>query len=95
MYQYDEYDEMVAIQYNWFKLEEAPDILEELATVRMHAIQTSGNCVRNITTEQFAGVAAELVKKWGQLQDGPATLTEQEHARVRCICDSARQGHPG
>ena len=70
MYQYDEYDEMVSIQYNWFKLEEAPDILEELATVQMHAIQTSGNCVRNITTEQ-------------------------EHARVRCICDSARQGHPG
>ncbi|SMP77195.1 nitrite/sulfite reductase [Noviherbaspirillum suwonense] len=49
------------IQYNWIKLEEAPDILEELATVQMHAIQTSGNCVRNITTEQFAGVAADEI----------------------------------
>ena len=49
------------IQYNWIKLEEAPDILGELATVQMHAIQTSGNCVRNITTEQFAGVAADEI----------------------------------
>lgn len=65
------------IQYNWIKLEEAPDILEELATVQMHAIQTSGNCVRNITTEQFAGVAAdeildprplaEILRQWSTL----------------------------
>lgn len=47
------------IQLNWPKLEDAPDILAELATVEMHAIQTSGNCVRNITTDQFAGVAAD------------------------------------
>src|SRR5918911_1542155 len=39
------------VQFNWIKLSEAPDILAELAMVQMHAIQTSGNCVRNITTE--------------------------------------------
>lgn len=65
------------IQYNWIKLEEAPDILAELASVQMHAIQTSGNCVRNITTEQFAGVAhdeildprplAEILRQWSTL----------------------------
>ncbi len=62
------------IQYNWPKLEETPDILAELATVEMHAIQTSGNCVRNITTDHFAGVApdeivdprplAEILRQW-------------------------------
>jgi len=65
------------IQYNWIKLEEAPDILAELASVQMHAIQTSGNCVRNITTEQFAGIAhdelldprplAEILRQWSTL----------------------------
>jgi sulfite reductase (NADPH) hemoprotein beta-component len=65
------------IQFNWIKLEEAPDILAELAAVHMHAIQTSGNCVRNITTEQFAGVAsdeildprplAEILRQWSTL----------------------------
>src|SRR4051812_2757452 len=49
------------IQFNWIELEETPAILAELATVNMHAIQTSGNCVRNITTEQFAGVAADEI----------------------------------
>ena len=47
------------IQFNWIELERVPDILERLADVEMHAIQTSGNCVRNITTEAFAGVAAD------------------------------------
>ncbi|AEF20530.1 nitrite/sulfite reductase [Pseudomonas fulva] len=47
------------IQFNWIELEQVPDILERLAAVEMHAIQTSGNCVRNITTEAFAGVAAD------------------------------------
>ena len=65
------------IQYNWIKLEEVPDILAKLASVEMHAIQTSGNCVRNITTEQFAGVAddelfdprplAEILRQWSTL----------------------------
>ncbi len=47
------------IQFNWPKLVETPDILEALAAVQMHAIQTSGNCIRNITTDPFAGVAAD------------------------------------
>jgi len=47
------------IQFNWPKLVETPDILDELASVQMHAIQTSGNCIRNITTDPFAGVAAD------------------------------------
>ncbi|MBQ0744187.1 MAG: nitrite/sulfite reductase, partial [Pseudomonas sp.] len=47
------------IQFNWIELEQVPDILEWLAEHDMHAIQTSGNCVRNITTEAFAGVAAD------------------------------------
>lgn len=49
------------IQFNWIMLEQSPEIFEQLAKVGMHAIQTSGNCVRNITTEQFAGVAADEV----------------------------------
>jgi sulfite reductase (NADPH) hemoprotein beta-component len=62
------------LQLNWPKLEEVPEILAELATVQMHAIQTSGNCVRNITTDHFAGVArdeivdsfvwCELIRQW-------------------------------
>ena len=49
------------LQYNWIKLEETPDILAELATVEMHAIQTSGNCIRNISSDQYAGAAADEV----------------------------------
>ncbi|MEX0300727.1 MAG: nitrite/sulfite reductase [Kordiimonas sp.] len=49
------------IQYNWPKLSETPDILDELAEVEMHAIQTSGNCIRNVTTDQFAGATADEV----------------------------------
>ena len=62
------------MQLNWPLLEDVPDILAELATVQMHAIQTSGNCIRNITTDQFAGVApdevvdpramAEVIRQW-------------------------------
>lgn len=47
------------IQFNWVELERVPDILDWLADHDMHAIQTSGNCVRNVTTEAFAGVAAD------------------------------------
>src|SRR5258705_5998938 len=47
------------IQFNWPRLEHTPDILAELARVEMHAIQTSGNCIRNITTDHFAGVAGD------------------------------------
>jgi sulfite reductase (NADPH) hemoprotein beta-component len=65
------------IQYNWPKLADVPDILAELAEVEMHAIQTSGNCIRNVTADQFAGVAAdeiedpriyaEIVRQWSTL----------------------------
>ncbi len=47
------------IQFNWPKLEQVPDILADLATVQMHAIQTSGNCIRNVTADHLAGVAAD------------------------------------
>ncbi len=49
------------LQYNWPKLQDAPDILAELAEVEMHAIQTSGNCIRNVTADHFAGVAADEI----------------------------------
>jgi len=62
------------IQFNWIELEQTPDILSDLASVEMHAIQTSGNCIRNITTDEFAGVAhdeiidprpyAEILRQW-------------------------------
>lgn len=62
------------VQLNWPELEDVPDILAELATVQMHAIQTSGNCIRNTTTDQFAGVAkdelidprpwCEIIRQW-------------------------------
>jgi sulfite reductase (NADPH) hemoprotein beta-component len=50
------------IQYNWTKLEDAPDILADLASVEMHAIQTSGNTIRNTTSDPYAGVAAEEIE---------------------------------
>lgn len=62
------------VQFNWPLLEEVPDILAELAEVEMHAIQTSGNCIRNVTSDQFAGVAkdeivdprpyCEIIRQW-------------------------------
>ena len=65
------------IQYNWPTLEDVPDILADLASVQMHAIQTSGNCIRNTTSDHFAGVAAdeledprpycEIIRQWSTL----------------------------
>lgn len=58
------------IQYNWIRLEESADLLAELASVEMHAIQTSGNCIRNISSDQYAGAAAEEVddpRPWAEL----------------------------
>jgi len=62
------------LQLNWPRLHDVPDILAELATVQLHAIQTSGNCIRNVTTDHFAGVApdeivdsfvwCELIRQW-------------------------------
>ena len=50
------------VQFNWPRLEEVPDMLAELASVQMHAIQTSGNCIRNTTTDQYAGVATDEIE---------------------------------
>ena len=58
------------IQYNWIKLEDAPAILADLASVEMHAIQTSGNCIRNISSDQWAGAAADEItdpRPWAEL----------------------------
>ena len=65
------------IQYNWPKLVDVPDILSDLASVEMHAIQTSGNCIRNVTADHFAGAAAdeiedprplaEIIRQWSSL----------------------------
>jgi len=65
------------IQFNWPRLVDVPDILAELATVEMHAIQTSGNCIRNVTADHFAGAAAdeiedprpiaEIIRQWSSL----------------------------
>ena len=65
------------IQFNWPKLKDVPEILRELGSVEMHSIQTSGNCIRNVTTDQFAGAAAdeiidprpvaEIIRQWSSL----------------------------
>ncbi len=65
------------IQFNWIKLEDVPDILEALAEVQMHCIQTSGNCIRNVTSDPYAGVAideiedprvwAEIMRQWSTI----------------------------
>ncbi|WP_323990612.1 nitrite/sulfite reductase [Nguyenibacter sp. L1] len=65
------------LQFNWIRLEDTPDILARLASVDMHAIQTSGNCIRNVTCDQFAGAAAdelvdprvhaEILRQWSTL----------------------------
>jgi len=58
------------IQYNWIKLEQAPDILAELASVEMHAIQTSGESIRNVSADQYAGAAADEVidpRPWAEM----------------------------
>jgi len=65
------------IQFNWPKLRDVPDILDALASVEMHAIQTSGNCIRNVTSDPYAGVApdevedpritAEVIRQWSSL----------------------------
>ncbi|MCP1445786.1 sulfite reductase (NADPH) hemoprotein beta-component [Pseudomonas sp. GGS8] len=85
------------MQFNWIELAQVPDILERLAQVEMHAIQTSGNCVRNITTEAFAGVAAdelmdprplaEILRQWSTIN--PEFLFLPRKFKI-AIC-SARQ----
>lgn len=81
------------IQYNWIKLEDAPDILADLAKVEMHAIQTSGNCIRNISSDQFAGATAdelidprpyaELLRQWSSFH--PEFLTLPRKFKIAVI----------
>ncbi len=84
------------VQMNWPVLEEVPDILAELASVQMHAIQTSGNCIRNTTTDQFAGVSpdeledprpyCEIIRQWSTLHPEFAFLPRKFKIAV---CGSA------
>ena len=84
------------MQLNWPDLADVPDILAQLATVQMHAIQTSGNCIRNTTTDQYAGVAAdeledprpwcELIRQWSTLHPEFAFLPRKFKIAV---CGSA------
>ena len=79
------------LQYNWPKLVDTPDILEALADVEMHAIQTSGNCIRNVTADQFAGVAtdefedprptAEFLRQWSSLHPEFSFLPQEVQDR--------------
>lgn len=83
------------IQYNWIKLDETPDILAALAEVEVNAMQSSGNCIRNITSDQFAGRAldeiedprpwCELIRQWSILHPEfsylPASSRSQSQAR--------------
>ena len=81
------------IQYNWIKLEDTPDILADLASVEMHAIQTSGNCIRNISSDQYAGAAAdelidprpyaELLRQWSSFH--PEFLTLPRKFKIAVI----------
>lgn len=85
------------VQLNWPRLEEVPEILAELSRVQMHAIQTSGNCIRNTTTDQFAGVACdeledprpfcEIIRQWSTLHPEFAFLPRKFKIAV---CGSAQ-----
>jgi len=88
------------IQYNWPKLVDVPDILAELAEVEMHAIQTSGNCIRNVTADHFAGVAAdeiedprvyaEIVRQWSTLHPEFSFLPRKFKIAVNGTSPTAR-----
>ncbi len=88
------------IQLNWPALEDVPDILADLAEVQMHAIQTSGNCIRNTTTDQFAGVIAdeiedprpwcEIIRQWSTLHPEFAFLPRKFKIAVNAATSSDR-----
>jgi sulfite reductase (NADPH) hemoprotein beta-component len=88
------------VQLNWPALESVPDILAELATVQMHAIQTSGNCIRNTTTDQFAGVVAgevddprptcELIRQWSTFHPEFAFLPRKFKIAVSALAETDR-----
>jgi sulfite reductase (NADPH) hemoprotein beta-component len=91
------------IQFNWPLLENVPTILAELATVQMHAIQTSGNCIRNTTTDHFAGIApdelvdplvwCELIRQWSTLHPEFAFLPRKFKIAVSgAVSDRAAVG---
>ncbi|HET8729534.1 MAG TPA: nitrite/sulfite reductase [Moraxellaceae bacterium] len=88
------------MQYNWPELKDVPDILADLASVQMHAIQTSGNCIRNTTTDQFAGVVAgeiedprptcELIRQWSTFHPEFAFLPRKFKIAVNALPDIDR-----
>lgn len=88
------------IQLNWPALEDVPDILAELATLQMHAIQTSGNCIRNTTTDQYAGVVAgeiadprptcELIRQWSTFHPEFAFLPRKFKIAVSALEEKDR-----
>lgn len=88
------------IQLNWPELEDVPTILEELATVQMHAIQTSGNCIRNTTTDQYAGViegeiadprpTCELIRQWSTFHPEFAFLPRKFKIAVSAVAEKDR-----
>ncbi|HCR0005384.1 TPA: nitrite/sulfite reductase [Acinetobacter baumannii] len=88
------------IQLNWPALEDVPEILAELATVQMHAIQTSGNCIRNTTTDQYAGVVAgeiadprptcELIRQWSTFHPELAFLPRKFKIAVSALEEKDR-----
>ncbi|MEB3767986.1 nitrite/sulfite reductase [Acinetobacter sp. MD2] len=88
------------IQLNWPALEDVPEILAELATVQMHAIQTSGNCIRNTTTDQYAGVVAgeiadprptcELIRQWSTFHPEFAFLPRKFKIAVSALEETDR-----
>ncbi len=87
-------------QYNWPELKDVPDILADLASVQMHSIQTSGNCIRNTTTDQFAGVVAgeiedprptcELIRQWSTFHPEFAFLPRKFKIAVNALPDVDR-----
>jgi sulfite reductase (NADPH) hemoprotein beta-component len=89
------------IQFNWPRLEAVPDILAELAAVEMHAIQTSGNCIRNVTSDHFAGIAhdelidprpyAELIRQWSTFHPEFAYLPR----KFKIAVNGAREDRAG
>ena len=92
------------LQFNWPKLSDIPDILDELAEVEMHAIQTSGNCIRNVTADHFAGATAdevadprpyaEIIRQWSSLHPEFSFLPRKFKVAVTA-CRARPRRHPG
>lgn len=88
------------VQFNWPQMKDVPDILEELRTVEMHSVQTSGNCIRNTTTDQFAGVISnevidprpycEVIRQWSTFHPEFAFLPRKFKIAVNACPDADR-----